>query len=105
MSKATEATAIERIVANILDTRFESFDKDTLEATKYRIIDTLGCLIGGSTDTGNTELANLLRENGSKKEATILVHGGKVPAGGGGPIKCALGRPFPFHARSPRVDG
>ena len=105
MSKATEATAIERIVANILDTRFEAFDKDTLETTKYRIIDTLGCLIGGSMDTGNPELARLLRENGGKKEATILVHGGKVPAGEAALINSAMARSFDFEPVSPLVDG
>ena len=62
-------TAIEKLAANALGTRFESFDKDTVETTRYRIIDTLGCLIGGATDTGNPELLKLLKEQGGKKEA------------------------------------
>src|SRR4030042_7055726 len=105
MSKATEATAIERIVANILDTRFEAFDKDTVETTKYRIIDTLGCLIGGANDTGNAELAKLIRENDGKKESTILLHGGRVPAGEAALINCAMARSFDFEPVSPLVDG
>jgi len=48
-----ESSAIEKIAANVLETRFENFDAVTLDKTKYRIVDTLGCLIGGSTDTGN----------------------------------------------------
>jgi len=105
MNRTAETTAIERLVANTLDTRFENFSKETLENTKYRIIDTLGCLIGGSTDTGNPELARLLQENGGKKEATILVHGGKVPVGEAALINCAMARSFDFEPVSPLVDG
>ncbi len=105
MSIATEATAIEKMVANIIDTRFENFDKDTLETAKYRIIDTLGCLIGGSADVGNPQLAKLIRENNGKKEATILVHGGKVPAAEAALINCAMARSFDFEPVSPLVEG
>jgi 2-methylcitrate dehydratase PrpD len=105
MSKTTEATAIEKIVANILDTRFEAFDKDTLETTKYRIIDTLGCLIGGANDTGNPELVKLLLDNDGKKETTILVHGGKVPAGEAALVNSVMARSFDFEPVSPLVDG
>ena len=105
MSKATEATAIERLVANALETRFEAFDKDTLEATKYRIIDTLGCLIGGSMDVGNPELVKLLLDNDGKKEATILVHGGKVLVGEAALVNSVMARSFDFEPVSPLVDG
>ncbi len=105
MNKTTEPTAIERLVANALETRFENFDKDTLETTKYRIIDTLGCLIGGATDTGNPELVKLLKEQGGKKEATILIHGGKVPLTSAAFANCIMARSFDFEPVSPLVDG
>jgi 2-methylcitrate dehydratase PrpD len=105
MNQPVQPTEIEKLVANVLDTRFTNFDKDTLETTKYRIIDTLGCLIGGATDTGNPELAKMLRENDGKKESTILVHGGKVPAAEAALINCAMARSFDFEPVSPLVDG
>jgi len=105
MNRDTENTAIEKLAANALDTRFENFDRATLESTKYRIIDTLGCLIGGSTDTGNPELARLLKESGGKEEATILVHGGKVPAENATLANCVMSRSFDFEPVSPLVDG
>ena len=101
----SHSTAIERMVDNALETRWENFDKGTLENTKYRIIDTLGCLIGGATDTGNPELAKLLKDNGGKAEATILVHGGKVPVGEAALINCAMARSFDFEPVSPLVEG
>jgi len=105
MNTSTESTAIEKLVAHALETRFENFDKDTLEATKYRIIDTLGCLIGGATDTGNPELLKLIKDKGGKKEATILIHGGKVPAALAALVNCIMARSFDFGAVSPLVDG
>jgi 2-methylcitrate dehydratase PrpD len=101
----SQSTAIEKLAANVLSTRFENFDKATLEATRYRIIDALGCLIGGATDTGNPELVKLLRDEGGKPEATILVHGGKVPAGDAAFINSIMARSFDFGPVSPLVDG
>jgi 2-methylcitrate dehydratase PrpD len=98
-------TAIEKLAANALVTRFENIDKDTLEATKYRIIDTVGCLIGGSTDTGNPELVNLMRGEGGKEEATILVYGGKIPAANAAMVNSIMARSFDFGPVSPLVDG
>ena len=98
-------TAIEKIVANVLDTRFDDFDAATLEKTKYRIIDTLGCLIGGSTDTGNPELVSLFRDTGGKEESTILIHGGKIPVGNAAFVNSVMARSFDFEPVSPLVDG
>jgi 2-methylcitrate dehydratase PrpD len=101
----SDSTAIEKLAANVLETRFENFDRATLEATKYRIIDTLGCLIGGSADTGNPELVGLLRREGGREEATILVHGGKIPAAGAALANSVMARSFDFEPVSPLVDG
>jgi hypothetical protein len=101
----SESTAIEKLAENALETRFENFTKETLEITTYRIIDTRGCLIGGATDTGNPELLKLIRENDGKKEATILVHGGKAPVADAAFINCIMARSFDFGPVSPLVDG
>ena len=98
-------TAIEKIAANVLETRFENFDAETLEKTKYRVIDTLGCLIGGSTDTGNPELVSLFRDTGGKEEATILIHDGKIPVGNAAFVNSVMARSFDFEPVSPLVDG
>jgi 2-methylcitrate dehydratase PrpD len=101
----TENSPIEKLAANALETRFENFDPATLESTRYRIIDTVGCLIGGSGDTGNTGLVRLLRDEGGREEATILVHGGKVPAVNAAMVNSVMARSFDFEPVSPLVDG
>jgi 2-methylcitrate dehydratase PrpD len=100
----SKSTAIARLVDNALATRFENIDKDTLETAKYRIIDTLGCLIGGATDTGNPELIKLIKENDGKEEATILVHGDRALVGEAAFINCIMARSFDFGPVSPLVD-
>jgi 2-methylcitrate dehydratase PrpD len=101
----SENTIIEKLVKNVLSTRFDNFAKDTLETTKYRIIDTLGCLIGGADDAGNPEMVKLIRESGGNKEATILMHGGKAPAAEAAFINCIMARSFDFGPVSPLLGG
>ena len=101
----TENSPVEKLAANVLETRFDSFDPATLENARNRIIDTVGCLIGGANDTGNPELVDLLRDSGGSEEATILVHGGKVPVGNAAMINSVMSRSFDFEPVSPLVDG
>ena len=105
MNQSANGTAIEQMAANVLDTKFENFDAATLEATKYRIIDTLGCLIGGATDTGNPEMLRLLIDTGGKKEATVLIYGVKLPVASAAFMNCILARSFDFGPVSPLVEG
>ncbi len=101
----TNSTPVEKLTANVLETRFENFSPATLERTKLRIIDTVGCLIGGSGDTGNPELVGLLQDEGGKEEATILVYGGKVPTANAAMVNSVMSRSFDFEPVSPLVDG
>ena len=57
-------TAIEQMSANVLNTRFENFDSATVELAKNRIIDVIGCAIGGSNAPGNAALIKLVRKWG-----------------------------------------
>ncbi|OGO06560.1 MAG: hypothetical protein A2Y92_02900 [Chloroflexi bacterium RBG_13_57_8] len=101
----SESSVIERLVENALLTRYENFSGETVESAKYRIIDTLGCLIGGATDAGNLELLDLLRDKGGKGEATVLIHGGKLPLASAAFINCIMARSFDFGPVSPLVEG
>ncbi len=105
LMNSTESTTIEKLATNVLETRFANFDRETVENAKNRIIDTVGCLIGGANDTGNPELVYLLRDYGGKEEATILVHGGKVPAGNAAMVNSIMARSFDFEPVSPLVEG
>lgn len=105
MSKTIASTAIEKMAANVLETRFDNFDGATLENARNRIIDTLGCLIGGSGDPGNPEIVKLIKDTGGQAEATILVYGGKVPVGNAAMVNSVMSRSFDFEPVSPLVGG
>jgi 2-methylcitrate dehydratase PrpD len=99
-----KSTAMDRIIANVLETRFENFDKDTLQNAKDRILDTVGCLIGGASDPSNPELVKLIMDYGGKEEATILMYGGKVPACNAAMVNCITCRSFDYEPVSPVVE-
>jgi 2-methylcitrate dehydratase PrpD len=66
---------IDALAENVLKTRFEDIDPDTVENTKKRILDVIGCAIGGSKASGNDGLVELVKSWGGNKEATILGYG------------------------------
>jgi 2-methylcitrate dehydratase PrpD len=101
----TNNNAIEQLSTNVVDAKFEDLDKAIIEHAKNRIIDTVGCLIGGSGDTGNPELVSLFDDTGGKEEATILIYGKKVPAGNAALVNSVLSRSFDFEPVSPLVEG
>jgi 2-methylcitrate dehydratase PrpD len=70
----------EELAANVVQTRFESLDEETVERAKWRIIDALGCLMVGANAAGCRELVELIRKWGGAEESTILVHNVKGPA-------------------------
>jgi 2-methylcitrate dehydratase PrpD len=90
-------TPIEALSANVLETRFENFDQATVENARYRIIDVLGCGIGGAPAVGNAALVELVKDWGGKKEASIIALGGKVPAHNAAMVNSIMARSFDFE--------
>ena len=96
---------IDLFARNIVEKRFEAFDPAVVRHAKDRIMDTVGCLIGGYADSGNPELIRMLKDEGGKPESTILIFGGKVPAGQAAMANCIMCRSFDFEPVSPVVNG
>ena len=85
---------LDLLVDNVLNTRFEDIGQDVVDNTKRRILDMIGCGIGGSAAPGNAELIDLITDYDGKKEATILGCGVKAPAQEAAMVNCILGRSF-----------
>jgi 2-methylcitrate dehydratase PrpD len=105
MKKNIEKTPIEKLADNIISTRYENFDQDTIDFTKTRIIDTLGCLIGGANAPGNAGLIGVIKDWAGKEESTILIHGIKAPAINAAIANCIMSRSFDFEPVGPMVEG
>ena len=80
MSNYPEKMAVTALAQNVINTRFEDIDKDTIENTKNRILDVIGCAIGGANAPRNSALVDMIKDWGGKKESTIIAHGLKAPA-------------------------
>ena len=82
----------------IVNSSFEMLDMATIQRVKIRIADSIGVLIGGANGPGNEAIKDLLLEWEGKQEATILVHGGKVPMHNAAFINSLMLRSFDFEA-------
>lgn len=105
MNEANLGAPIDALVANVLETTFDHLDADTVENARMRLVDVVGCVIGGANAPGNAELIELVRRWGGREEATILVHGGRVPAHNAAMVNGVMARSFDFGPVLPVVDG
>lgn len=94
---------VEELARNVVKTNFDTFDKSVVKQAKNRLIDIVGCTIGGANAPGCLELRDLIRDWGGKKEATILIHGGKVPASNAAFINSIMARSFDFGVITPYI--
>lgn len=95
----------EELVRNVLHTSFKAFDTSVVDRARNRIIDVVGCLIGGANAPGCSMVIDLVREWGGKKESTIMAHGGKIPAHNAAMVNSIMARSYDFEACNPFVDG
>jgi 2-methylcitrate dehydratase PrpD len=84
--------AEERMVDWILNARFEDFPAPVVGIVKDQIMTIVGTVIAGASEDGVIETVRFFRELGGKEEATILIHGGRIPAHDAAFINAAMGR-------------
>jgi 2-methylcitrate dehydratase PrpD len=96
---------IEAVSASIVNTRFEDLGPATVELAKKRIIDVLGCAIGGANAPGNPALLKLVKGWGGKKESSIWVHGGKASAQNVAMLNTIMARSFDFEVMAYVYEG
>jgi 2-methylcitrate dehydratase PrpD len=97
MNGTNASPAIEAISNNVVDTRFDNFDEATVETAKNRIIDIIGCAIGGANAPGNSNIINMVTKWGGLKESTVWIHGGKVPAQNAAMVNAVMTRSYDFE--------
>jgi 2-methylcitrate dehydratase PrpD len=96
---------ITELVRNVLRVSFQSFDASVVDRARDRIIDVVGCIIGGANAPGNSTLIDLVKGWEGKKEGTILVHGIKVPVHDAAMVNSVMSRSYDFEPAGPLVEG
>jgi len=72
--------AIDALVRNVVNTRYEDLSQGAVDATKTFILDAFGVAIAGTLAPGVLETLGLLSDWGGKAESTVLVSGERLPA-------------------------
>jgi len=87
---------INKLVKNVLKIRYEDLPVLAIEAAKRSVLDTLGCLILGSSTSEAKGIVRFVLDYGGKKESTIMIYGGKVPAFHAVMANCTMARAMDF---------
>jgi hypothetical protein len=69
-----------QIVDYVSDTAFEDIPAKAVEAVKTMLLADIGTTIAGAKSDGCLELNEFFKSQGGKPEASILLHGGSLPA-------------------------
>jgi 2-methylcitrate dehydratase PrpD len=96
---------VAELVKNVLETSFERFDPAEVDRARAKLIDVVGCIIGGANAPGCSMLVDLIQEWGGKKEGVMLVHGIRVPLHNAALVNGVMARSYDFEPTGPLVDG
>ncbi len=99
-SKATDA-----LIKNILETKYENIPQETIDNTKRRILDMIGCIIGGAKCDGSKELADVVGRWGGKEESTMLGYGYRGPSHDMAMVNAIFGRSFDWGPLTLVIEG
>lgn len=86
-----------KLVANLVHTKFNDLDSLTVERTKIRILDAVGCALAGANAVGSLMMLKLISRWGGAAESTILAHGLKVPVHNAAMLNSTLIRAYDFE--------
>src|SRR5512136_938675 len=73
------ATETQELIHNMLDVQYDSFNAEVVRNAKNQVLDLAAVMVSGWKGPGNSALFDLVRQWSGKGEATILVHGDRVP--------------------------
>ncbi|MDN3482378.1 MmgE/PrpD family protein [Arthrobacter sp. APC 3897] len=96
---------IDRLVEHILDTPYEAFTEDVIEAAKMRLIDALGCTVSGAGGAGNDAVLQVVRALGGAPQASLVASGEKLALPYAAMINSLQSRSFDFEVCGPEPEG
>lgn len=86
----------EKLIDFVCDTKFEDLPLTAIRTIKNQFLAIAGTTLAGATENGCEQAVRFYRELGGKEEATILVHGGKIPAHDAAFVNAAMARALDF---------
>jgi 2-methylcitrate dehydratase PrpD len=93
------------LVRNIVETSFDAFDSSVIGKARNRIIDVVGCALGGVNASGCSMLLDLMREWGGTRESTVLGTGDRLPVHHAAMVNSLFARSYDFEPTGALVEG
>lgn len=91
------------LIHSVLQTRFEQLSPETVSHAKQRVIDIIGCIIGGSQAAGSAELRALVLSRGGRPDASLVPCGNRVPTAAAAFVNSVFARGNDFGVLIPYI--
>jgi 2-methylcitrate dehydratase PrpD len=86
-----------KITDYVHSTTFDETPEEPLKTIKNMVLDVLGTTVAGAEEVGVEALREFYTGLAGKKEASILIHGGKIPAHDAAFINSVMARALDFE--------
>lgn len=96
---------IDAFVSHVLETPFEAFGDDVIEAAKMRLVDALGCAVSGAGGAGNDAVLEVVRSLGGAPQASVVASGEKLALPYAAMINSLQVRSYDFEVCGPEPEG
>jgi len=84
------------LAAHVTGTGFADLPATTVAATKRDILDTFGCILGGSGAPGIDALVEVADHWGGREESIVVLHGRRLPAPQAALLNASMGHALDF---------
>lgn len=101
----TQAGATEALATHAVNVKYADLDARTVANTKRRVLDLIGCALGGVPGSGNEAMVDLLEAWGGKPEASVIGYPVKGPAAQVAMTNAIIARSYDFEVMTAVVAG
>lgn len=91
----------EQFARFLVEGSFERLSEEAVDTAKDVVLNDLGALVGGAASEGCETVLEMVRDWGGREEASVLVHGGKVPAHNAALVNSAMARALDIDDHMP----
>ncbi len=96
---------IDSLVSHVLETPFEAFNDEVIEAAKLRLIDALSCTVSGEGAPGNDAAVAVFRAIGGAPQASVIGSAERLPLPYAAMLNSLQTRSFDFEVCGPEPEG
>ena len=98
-------TAVDQMAEKVLEIKFEDMSERNLKILKDKLLDTVGCIIGGAHVAGNQGLFSVIQAWGGAQSAPVFMYGERTTIGDAAMMNCVSCRSNDFDSMISNIDG